>query len=316
MTVRVYRSTDASAPVLSGSAGALTALLHACLVTGYGAAVAAGWAREFTSTNKAVFRAAVGNRMRLRVDDTSTTEARIIGYEVMTDADTGTGPFPTNGQVSGGLYCRKSDTADGTARPWIVIADERRFYFLNNSGGSDISVGPTGTQLSGSFFFGEIASFKAGDLYNTMIIGSEISGTSGARLGTCVVPVTTHNASPGHYMPRPYYQSAGSMGVAKGVAMNFNTGTNIGTTGVPYPDPVTGALLLSPIYITERGPGNVPLVRGVMVGMLAPVHDAPAAHYDIVSGSGEAAGKTLQLLNIASAGTLGRAAFEISDTWA
>lgn len=182
MTVRVYRSTDASAPVLSGQAGALTALLYACLVTGYGALAAAGWAREFTATNKAVFRAASGNRMRLRVDDTSTTEARVIGYEVMTDADTGTGPFPTNGQVSGGLYLRKSDSADSTARPWVVIADEKRFYFLNNSAGSDWYVAPTGAQMGGHFFFGEIASYKSGDAYNTLIMGSEASGTNANRM--------------------------------------------------------------------------------------------------------------------------------------
>jgi hypothetical protein len=34
MTVRVYRSTDASAPVLTGQVGSLTALLDAVLVNG------------------------------------------------------------------------------------------------------------------------------------------------------------------------------------------------------------------------------------------------------------------------------------------
>lgn len=315
MTVRVYRSSDASAPVLSGTAGALTAVLYACLVTGYGALAGAGWAREFTATNKAVFRAASGNRMRLRVDDTSTIEARAIGYEVMTDADTGTGPFPTNGQVSGGLYIRKSNTADTTARPWVIIADEKRFYFLNNSNGSDWLVAPTGSEMGGQFFFGEIASYKAGDAYNTLIIGAEASGVSTNRLGVVVTPAANWSGTTGHYMPRPYYQSAGSMQITKVQAMQMSAGSVIGNTGGPYPDPVTGALLLSPLYIVENGPSNISLLRGVMVGMWAPCHNLPAAHGDIVSGAGETAGKTFQLCNVSSSGTVGRAAFEISDTW-
>lgn len=315
MTVRVYRSTDASAPVLSGTAGSLTALLYACLVTGYGALAGAGWAREFTATNKAVFRAAAGNRMRLRVDDTSTTEARAIGYEVMTDADTGTGPFPTNGQVSGGMYIRKSNTADGTARPWMVLADEKRFYFINNSAGSDFTVAFAGAEMGGHFFFGEINSYKAGDLYNTLIMGSEATGTNSNRFAVVIVPASNWSGTTAHYMARPFYQSAGSMQVSKMQPMQFSVGSVIGNVGGPYPDPVSGALLLSPIYIVENGPANVILTRGVLPGMWAPVHALPAAHADVVSGSGETAGKSFQLINISSSGTVGRAAFEISDTW-
>jgi hypothetical protein len=43
MTVRIYRSTDGSAPVLTGQAGKLTDLLDAILVNGYGSKTAAGW---------------------------------------------------------------------------------------------------------------------------------------------------------------------------------------------------------------------------------------------------------------------------------
>ena len=50
MTVTVYRSTDASAPVLTGVAGAMKAVLDACLVNGYGAKAAAGWSAPFSAT--------------------------------------------------------------------------------------------------------------------------------------------------------------------------------------------------------------------------------------------------------------------------
>lgn len=316
MTVRVYRSSDASAPVLSGQAGALAALFHACLVTGYGAAVAAGWAREFTATNKAVFRAATGNRLRLRIDDTGTNDARAIGYEVMTDVDTGTGAFPTNGQVSGGLYIRKSNTADNTSRPWVLVATETCFYFLPDSGGTDWLIQPTAGNISGQFFFGEVLSFKSGDAYNTLIIGSESTGTSQCRLASAVQQSTITPAGlVGHYMARPYYQSAGAFQTNKWPAMSFYAQTTMGSAGTQYPDPVSGALHLSPVYLVELGPGSGGYLRGILRGLWCSVHPFPGNHGDQFSGSGEMAGKTFLSVGSASAGVLGRVLIEISNTW-
>lgn len=127
MTVTIYRSSDASAPGLTGQAGSLIGVLDACLVNGYGAKAAAGWAKEFSGTNLAVYRAPSGNRLRIRVNDTGTTVARVVGYETMTDVDTGVNPFPTAAQVSGGLYVRKSETADSTV---IVGSGRHRHCFL------------------------------------------------------------------------------------------------------------------------------------------------------------------------------------------
>lgn len=316
MTVRVYRSTDASAPVLSGQSGALVALFYACLVTGYGSAVAAGWAREFTAANKAVFRAATGNRLRLRIDDTGTNDARAIGYEVMTDVDTGTGAFPTNGQVSGGLYIRKSNTADNTARPWVLVATETSFYFFPDTGGTDWLVTPTAANISGQFYFGEIVSFKAGDAYNTLIIGSEATGTSQCRFASAIIQTTAApTALIGHYMARPYYQSAGSINVSKWAAMSFYSQTTMGASGTQFPDPISGAMHLSPMYMLETGPGNVGYIRGILPGLWCPAHASPGNHGDQFSGSGESAGKTFLGVTSAVAGTLGRVLVEISNTW-
>src|SRR5262245_30017438 len=138
MTVRVYRSTDSSAPTLSNNNGSFVTLLDKCLVSGYGSNAAAGWAIEFTGTNKRVYRAPSGSRMRLRVSDTgsgteATGYARVRGFESMSDVDTGTGPFPTDAQVSGGLYCAY---ASGASRPWILVADEKRFWFNTQADGT------------------------------------------------------------------------------------------------------------------------------------------------------------------------------------
>jgi hypothetical protein len=47
----------------------------------------------------------------------------------MSDVNTGTGPFPTAAQVAGGGYWEKSGAAGSTARNWIVVGDERAFYW-------------------------------------------------------------------------------------------------------------------------------------------------------------------------------------------
>jgi len=126
--ITVYRSDDASAPVLSGTLGSLIAVLDACLVNGYGSQASAGWAKPFTGTNLAVYRAPQGNRFYLRLDDTDAQYPVLRGYRAMTAVSTGTGLFPTTVQLSGGIRSVKSYTASSTVRPWIVIASPRAFY--------------------------------------------------------------------------------------------------------------------------------------------------------------------------------------------
>src|SRR5574342_915592 len=137
----VYRSSDASAPVLTGQVGSLISLLDACLVTGYGVKPGAGWSKPYTGTNKAAFQNGFGSvQMLLRVDDNgpvTAREARITGYETMSDVDTGVNPFPTAAQGVGGiamLVARKSATADATGRDWIIVADERTMYAFVQTG--------------------------------------------------------------------------------------------------------------------------------------------------------------------------------------
>ena len=110
MPVTVYRSTDASAPVLSNANGSLIAVMRACLVDGYGSKAAAGWTAPYTGTNLIAFKeGAGGNNRFLRVFDggADTSTSRVIkvrAYENMTAISTGTGLFPTSAQVNGGYY--------------------------------------------------------------------------------------------------------------------------------------------------------------------------------------------------------------------
>jgi hypothetical protein len=112
MTVRVYYSTDASAPILSGTPGSMITLLDACLVNGYGSKVGSGWSKMFSSGSiKAAYKQGIGsNSMYLRVDDTGSgvgfgpygpRHTRVAGYTAMTDIDNGANQFPNERQNAG-----------------------------------------------------------------------------------------------------------------------------------------------------------------------------------------------------------------------
>lgn len=318
MTVIVYKSSDTSAPALTGTAGTLAALLYACLVTGYGSKAAAGWAREFTGTNKAAFRAAAGNRMRLRIDDTGSTEGKAVGYETMSDVDTGTNLFPTAAQLSGGIFIRKSNTADSTNRPWMLVANDRIFYLFIDSGtsGTDWSVAPAASGLSGCFCFGEFSSYKnGGDSYNSIIFGAIVTSTSVGRFAEHTQQ-NTYNATNGHWIVRNTAGTVGAVTCAKSLALGQNTGSAIGLSSNwgPYPDPVTGGLLISPLLVNEAAASGW-VVRGVLPGLWAPMHSLPGAHADTFSGSGVTSGKTFVLASAGQLTNLGRVAVETSDTW-
>jgi hypothetical protein len=308
VTVRLYRSEDASAPVLNGNAGSLIAVLDACLVNGYGAKAAAGWGKAFSGTNKAAYRAAAGNRHYCRIDDTGTTSARIRGYEVLTDVDTGTGPFPTDAQQSGGAYVFKSSAANSTAVSWVLLANEKIFYLVvvRNAGQTmDVSVSYCPTHC-----FGEPVSYKAGDAYHSLLIANTNSSDQSSSFGSFAA---IGSSTPGHWWCRSYTQVGSSVTVGKQHDFyRANTSNEMGRGGAAYPDPITGGILLSPVFLSE----NVAVaVRGLLPGVWAPLHLLPAAPLDTFSGTGELAGKTFLFVDTASGNNRARAALEISDTW-
>lgn len=86
---------------------------------------AAGWQELFAGSlaNVIALRPSVveATGCVLCVDDTGTTNARVRAYEAMADIASGVGATPLDSQVSGGLWWPKSGTANGTARPWMLV---------------------------------------------------------------------------------------------------------------------------------------------------------------------------------------------------
>lgn len=321
-TVKYFHSSMTSASVLSGTAGALVAVLDACLVDGFGLVTLdslvvasnvatatrssghpaevgavvtiagatpsglngeqkvvsststtftfatsgitdqtatgtktvklspAGWAKTYTGTNKAAYKPSdvTATGCLLRVDDTGTTNARVVGYETMSDVDTGTGPFPTSTQLSGGAYWAKSSAANGTARPWILIADGRMFYLA-------IAYTNGSTTSYETFAFGDPNSTKSGDAYGCLITASS-TDQSGSSAGS---NLSNYDRSDGTgvngacYMPRAYTGLGSAITVRK-MFPPLSTSSLLfsGSSGVPYPNSPNGGLYVVPHYIIEQ----------------------------------------------------------------
>lgn len=310
MPVIVYTSEDASAPVLSGTVSSLIALLTACLVTGYGSKAAAGWTKPYTGTDKAAFRMGGGNQRYLRVDDSVALSSTLVGYGAMTDVDTGTEPFPTAVQMASGEYFVKSSAASSASRRWVLVADNK-FCILYGD-----TVTPVGTAYATNnnqiLLFGDFFSNKVGDLYNTLLISNPTNVASGSIFSTLATSIAGALQA-AHYAMRSYTGIGTSVQLAKHTDAAKMNGTVIGRSGSAYPDPVTGSILLAPLWVQETN-----IVRGRVPGIWCPLQDmAGVGIGDTFSGTGELAGKTFIILAPGpnSVASVARIAVETSDTW-
>jgi len=310
MTIRVYRWDDASAPTLNGTVGSLIALLDAVLVNGYGSQSAAGWTKSYSGTNLAAYRMGAGTQMYLHVNDTTTSTAVVAGYETMSDINTGTGKFP----AAVTLYFMKSSTTDSTARPWLIAADNKRFYMY--VGHNDTTAtGLASSAYKPGYWFGDFKSYLPNDAYNCALIANSTTAVSGSNMAT----LSTSAAAPGHYTASAYDQTTAAPQFAKYIASMFAAGSTAGalssTQGTTYPDVVTGGMLLSKMYIKEH-PSNA-VLRGELPGIWCPLHNLPGNPGDTFSGAAGTplAGKSFVLLDSTNTTTRGRIALETSDTW-
>lgn len=273
----IYRSTDASAPVLTGQTGSLIALLDACLVNGYGSKSAAGWGHPFAgSSTKQVYRGGTGIRFYLRVlDDGSLTgsfrDCGVRGGESMSDVDTFTNPFPTVAQQTNGLNWRKSNTADATARPWVILADDRTVYVMIQSGDSGSTAG-----FWPLFVFGEYFSYKAADAHNSILIGATTFtagtlsfGSTGSYQGDEITGGMQTTLG-GHYIARIAAETGTSVACHKKGAFHLThlqaSSHSVDTLygSLAYPNAADGGIYIHPLWVMD---GTTPdVVHGELRG--------------------------------------------------
>ena len=295
MAITLLSNTSSGAPALNGAVGSLIGVLDFCLVT------TLGWAKVYSGTNVAAYRAPAGNRMYLGVDDTTTLNARVRGFETMTQAGVsvaaGTGPFPTDVQLSGGGYIYKSSDTT-TQREWRFASDGLMFHLSISA-----------SNYPALFSFGDIVSYKASDSYGTVISAEHAINAYAA--GALVGSAASYSPSAAFAFARSYTQLGGAVAASRvmDLAYGGSIGSTLGAIGSAYPSPVEGGLLLSRI---RAGESAVPTIRGYLPGLWAPCHVRPLAHGDTFAGAGDLAGRSFVVWNVTSAGQV---MIETSDTW-
>ena len=195
----------------------------------------AGFAKPFTGTNLAVYKSTSpdAHGQFLRIADTTAEYARAVGYENMTGISTGTGPFPTNAQISGGYYWGKSaDTSGTAATPYLFVSDGRMFYLLPQSAVN--AYGPTALGHQALVFGDMVPRNPAGDPFATLLAGGTSAWISeGGRY-------VWNYFSPDYLVAVPRAMSGAGTAVRGLTLCDYK----IVTTGSPpnLPDTVTGAI--------------------------------------------------------------------------
>ena len=334
-SVKFFHSDMPGAPVLSGTAGALVAVLDACLVNGWGllsaqsASVAAGvctltfatghaferrsvalvagasvaavngeqriestgtntisfpvpgvpdgpvsgaitaklapagWSK-YAGANKAAYKSASpeASGCWARIDDTGARGARLRAYESMTDVDTGVGPTPADSQVSGGLHIAKSNNADSSARRWMVAASDRAAIIMTAHYSSyQLDYVP--------YFFGDIASLKAGDAYPFAAVGYTSDYSTDQYVGNNA-PLLSNWFTSGAYIVRSYTQSGGSVPVSLGKP-GLVASQSGSTSNPPGPNPINNSLDVCPTLMYEGTQTSAPR-RGTLPGLYGLPH--------------------------------------------
>lgn len=260
-----------------------------------------GWTKPIAdSGNIGMFKQPAGsNGFCLRVDDVATANvARVVAYESMASLASGANAFPTDVQFPSGLYMVKSASSDSVERAWVLYCNGPLFYLVvNQSSIADWSA-------SSNMGFGDFPSYRSGDVFNTILIGS--ANPSSHALQTLSASFTS--ALVGHYVARTHAQTGTSVPCNKGAdSFKGAAQTSMGVAGQAYPAPADGGLYVSPVWISENS-----TVRGVLPGIYAPLHARPLATGDIWVPTGDLAGKTFEAINAPGTSQM---FFEISDTW-
>lgn len=280
----------------------------------------AGWEKLYSGTNKAVYRSTDVQSAKhyLRVDDTGTTSARVVGYETMTDVDSGVAPFPTGTQMSGGGYWWKSIAANATARGYFFAADPRMLLAAPRPSGE-------GAALSANVrgFGDPIALAPSGDAWATLLsyAGSSYSSSFDvcAYSGSILAP---SNGQSGACFPRAF-SGLGSAVFCRPVNEAGETyqisGRHAAGFG-PGPSSIDGQIKLARVLISESV--SYSATRCVVPGVfIVPqlVADGAFSPGAVIDGSGALVGRRLlSVITSTSASTttsLGVAFIDITGPW-
>ena len=274
----------------------------------------AGWQSLFdgTLTNVLALKPSVPEATGcvLRIDDTGTTNARVRAYEAMTDISSGVGVTPLESQCGGGLWWPKSGTANATARPWFMVADDRGVY---------LAVAPQGTDRYTLIYAGDVASLKSGDAYGFAITGNQADQTAATTVPDGCCGYSHRSARTGAYLVRAH-TAVGQAIAAQRIGSHHNGATadvyagSAGYSYGTYPNGPNNGLLTGALELFATG------IRGTLPGLLHPVQDCGNAFASgaVVDGTDALAGRKLLALRVAppsGSSTPGTVFLDMTGPW-
>lgn len=275
----------------------------------------AGWTSPFTGTNLATYKSAdvASTGMILRVDDTGTTRSRVVGYEQMTGVSTGTAPFPTAVQMSGGGYWPKSTVASAaTAIPWVLVADGRKFFIHVSPG---FASSPTFAGGVAHSFGDELVLRPGGDAYAcalTYSVSPTATNTDGSPDGVPILQTA---------MPRAYSGLGSSFLHSTRSYTGGSVVSGIDTTLGNFP-PLDGGLRVCAKFISEATSSSPPRcnVAGLYHVPQALVWDSIKLG-DVTSGTGQLVGRKMLAFtpstatNTSASSGIGVSLVDITGPW-
>lgn len=219
-----------------------------------------GWTRPYSGTGIGCYKqgGASSHKRLVRVYDNTLAAGEgkfyMRGYEAMTSASAGTGPFPDLTEATGNGTDVNAPYSPPNAVPWIMIGTPRQFYFLNGYNGDYSSSNPP-QWLPGSPWTDVVASFfgdydriqKPGDIHAQALS-------------------STYSFPSNIYPSRDYIGNIGSRPV---VTINSPIQTNTGG-GLTYPNPASGNVLVFDAPIVKESSNGSVIIRGFLPGMLCP----------------------------------------------
>lgn len=313
-----------------------------------------GFDIAFTGTNKRAYRSpnVLSRRPYLRVDNaqdpvynaTYAKYAKVTMAERMLDIDTFDGaqaPFnpadPTRNHVGTGsgataiggwykwYYARydylgsvpsESNGATAGNRAWVIIGDDRGFYFFTehqvNSGGK------------AGYCFTDFQSYKQGDQYPTLLAATDWyqpANTSFSAINTYAADVNNYfnrsNEYTGKLVMRDHVQLGGNMGAGfMGLQTNTSNIYSGQLAGVNWPNGPDFSVVLHPVYVKHSSS-----VRGKMPGKMW-IHNDNCSIPDqtVIEGATGYAGRKFLVVssalgNTAQTGNICKTAFDITGPW-
>lgn len=257
-----------------------------------------GWEKVFSSTNRAAYRSpnVLSTRPYLYVDNSASAtwspgrgiNGTVESCESMADIDTRVNPVPrdtTTTRLDGWLHWyqargagTKTSTGHGSYnRSWVIVGDDRSFYFLNN---------PCTGQGRAVWGYGDFISFKPSDGFPVFLMGAEnYDDNVNYNVPAGLSAGNSYNQSVlnGCIVQRSYFGIGAQANFSVG-GLYFTPGSGGNTIASGYnsnwafPNQADASMLLSPKYVYESNQG----VRGQLPGAYAILQTRPYGDLTVV----------------------------------